>query len=174
MAVKDLAARIRQAAYLEGDFTLSSGLKSKYYLDKYLFETDPALLRDIAEALTSLLPAAFDRLAGVELGGVPLATALSLRTGVPFVIARRAAKDHGTGKDFEGILRPGDRVVLVEDVLTTGTQALAAARRIEALGAKVVKIIYVVDRQQGAAQALRKAGYDAASLFTAQDLGIGQ
>ena len=171
-ALKDLAARIRDAAYLEGDFTLSSGLKSKYYLDKYLFETDPALLQDIVWALLSLLPNEFERLAGVELGGVPIATALSLQTGVPFIIVRREAKDYGTGKDFEGNLNPGDRVVLVEDVLTTGSQALSAAKRLEAAGAKVVKIIYVVDRQQGAAQAFENAGYDAAYLFSAQGLGI--
>ncbi len=172
VAQKDLAARIKRAAYLEGDFTLSSGLKSKYYLDKYLFETDPALLRDIAAALASLVPADVDRLAGVELGGVPLVTALALQTGRPFIIVRREAKEYGTGKDFEGNLNPGDKVVLVEDVLTTGSQALSAAQRLEAAGAKIVKIIYVVDRQQGAAQAFKNAGYDAAYLFSAQDLGI--
>jgi len=171
---KGLAARTKKAAYLEGDFTLSSGLKSKYYLDKYLFETDPALLQDIASAMLPLLPNEFERLAGVELGGVPLVTALALRTGRPFIIVRREAKQYGTGRVFEGHLNPGDRVVLVEDVLTTGSQALSAAKRLEAAGAKVVKIVYVVDRQQGAAQAFEKAGYDAAYLFTAQDLGIGQ
>jgi len=167
-----LAARIRAAAYLEGDFTLSSGLKSKYYLDKYLFETDPGLLRDIARALADILPPEFDRLAGVELGGVPLATALALQTGRPFIIARREAKGHGTARDFEGNLKAGERVALVEDVLTTAAQAIAAARRLEQAGAKVIRIVYVVDRQQGAAENIARAGYEPAYLFTAQDLGI--
>jgi len=168
-----LAARIKQAAYLEGDFTLSSGLKSKYYLDKYLFETDPVLLRDIARALTDILPPEFDRIAGVELGGVPLATALALETGKPFIIVRREAKAHGTARQFEGSLRAGERVALVEDVLTTGAQAIAAAQRLEQAGAKVIRIIYVVDRQQGAAENIARAGYEPAYLFTAQDIGIG-
>jgi orotate phosphoribosyltransferase len=167
-----LAARIRDAAYLEGDFTLSSGLKSKYYLDKYLFETDPVLLRDIARAMAGLLPERFDRLAGVELGGVPLATTLALETGKPFIIVRREAKAHGTARDFEGTLNPGDRLILVEDVLTTGAQAIAAARRLEQAGAKVIKVIYVVDRQQGAAENIARAGYEPAYLFTSEDLGI--
>lgn len=172
--LKALAERIKKAAYLEGDFTLSSGLKSKYYLDKYLFETDPALLRDIARAMAGLLPEPFDRLAGVELGGVPLATALALETGKPFIIVRREAKAHGTARDFEGALGKGERLILVEDVLTTGAQAIAAATRLEQAGAKIIKVIYVVDRQQGAAQNIARAGFEPACLFTAQDLGISK
>ena len=172
MTRAELAAAIKDAAYLEGDFVLSSGQRSKYYLDKYLFSTDPALLREISAGLADLLPDGHDVLAGLELGAVPLATALSLHTEKPYVLVRKAVKDYGTSKLFEGRLEPGQRVVLVEDVLTTASQAIDAANRLTEFGAEVVKVIYVIDREQGAAGNLRDAGYDAAALFTKTDLGI--
>ena len=168
----DLAPRIRAAAYLEGDFLLSSGKRSRYYLDKYLFETDPALLADIAAALADLVPPGTQRIACVPLGGIPLATALSLRTGLPSLIVRKQAKDYGTGKPVEGRYTPGERVVLVEDVLTTAGQALEAAGTLKDLGLELVRIIYVVDREQGAADNIRQAGYEPAYLFRSSDLGI--
>jgi orotate phosphoribosyltransferase len=169
---KALLARIKQAAYLEGDFILSSGKKSRYYLDKYLLETDPVLLEDIATSMARMLPEAADRLAGVELGGVALAAAVSLKTGIPFVIVRRQAKEHGTGREFEGRLEPGDRVALVEDVVTTGRQAVQAVRRLENAGAKVTAVLCIVDRQEGAAEAMSQAGCDFRPLCTAAELGI--
>jgi orotate phosphoribosyltransferase len=167
-----LATAIKEAAYLEGDFILSSGQHSKYYLDKYLFTTDPELLRQIAEGLAELLPAEFDVLAGLELGAVPLATALALAVNKPYVLVRKAAKDYGTSKLFEGRLEKGQRVVLVEDVLTTAGQAIDAGKRLREFGVDVVKAIYVIDREQGAAKNLADAGFEAASLFTKSDLGI--
>ncbi|OQB40183.1 MAG: Orotate phosphoribosyltransferase [Candidatus Latescibacteria bacterium ADurb.Bin168] len=172
MELSALAKTIKEAAYLEGDFVLSSGKRSRYYLDKYLFSTEPRLLKAIAEALSALLPRDFDRLAGVELGAVPLVTAVALRTGKPFVIVRKNAKDYGTGKLFEGRLVKGDRVVLVEDVLTTASQAIQAARRLNEFGAEVVKIIYVIDREEGAADNLAAAGFSAEPVMKKSDLGL--
>ena len=173
MSKADLAGRVRAAAYLEGDFILSSGQRSKYYLDKYLFETEPALLADLAAALAELVPADTDRIACVPLGGVPLATALSLRTGLPSIIVRKETKGYGTSKPVEGRYEPGERVVLVEDVLTTAKQALDAARALTELGLVVTRILYVVDRQQGAQANIQAAGFTPAFLFTSADLGIG-
>jgi orotate phosphoribosyltransferase len=153
---------------------LSSGKRSKYYLDKWRFETDPALLREIAKALAALLPEpAPDRLAGVELGGVPLAAALALETGLPYLIVRREAKGYGTAKEVEGVWNPGERVVLVEDVLTTAGQAINAAQRLANLGLRVERIIYVIDRGEGAEENLRSADLTPAALFHKSDLGIG-
>jgi orotate phosphoribosyltransferase len=174
MTREQLATAIKQAAYLEGDFVLSSGKRSKYYLDKWRFETAPALLKEIARALAELLPdPAPDRIAGVELGGVPLATALSLETSIPLLVVRRQAKEYGTAKGIEGVFEPGERVVLVEDVLTTAGQAIAAAQRVTEAGLDVIRIIYVIDRQEGAEANIRKAGFQPAALFTKSDLGIG-
>jgi len=174
MTREQLAHAIKQAAYLEGNFVLSSGKRSKYYLDKWRFETDPALLREIAKALAALLPEpAPDRLAGVELGGVPLAAALALETGLPYLIVRREAKGYGTAKEVEGVWNPGERVVLVEDVLTTAGQAINAAQRLANLGLRVERIIYVIDRGEGAEENLRSAGLTPAALFHKSDLGIG-
>ena len=173
MTRSELAKAIREACYLEGDFILSSGKRSRYYLDKWRFETDPRLLREIAKALAGLLPSpAPDRLAGVELGGVPLAAALALETNVPYLVVRRAAKEYGTAKEVEGVMAAGERVVLVEDVLTTASQAISAAQRLAALGLKVVRIIYVIDREEGAEANIRAAGLEPAALFRKSDLGI--
>ena len=165
-------AMLVKAAYLEGDFLLSSGQRSKYYLDKYRFTTDPRLLKPIAEGLAALLPEGVEVLAGVELGAVPLVTAVSLETGLPFVIVRKGAKDYGTSKLIEGVLESGKRVALIEDVLTTAGQAIRAAKLLEELGAKVVKVVYVVDREQGADKNIREAGFEPAALFTKTSLGI--
>ncbi len=165
---KDLVA----AAYLEGDFLLSSGQRSRYYLDKYRFSTDPKLLKPIAEGLADLLPEDLNCLAGVELGAVPLVTAVSLVTGLPFVIVRKGAKDYGTAKLIEGVLPNEARLALVEDVLTTAAQAIRAAQLLTELGASVERIIYVVDREQGALQNISAAGFTGAPLFTKSSLGI--
>ena len=173
MTRPELAQAIKEACYLEGDFVLSSGKRSKYYLDKWRFETEPALLREIAKALAELLPSpAPDRLAGVELGGVPLAAALALETNIPYLIVRRAAKEYGTAKEVEGVMAAGERVALVEDVLTTASQAISAAQRLTRLGLKVARIIYVIDREEGAEENIRAAGFEPAALFRRSDLGI--
>lgn len=146
----DLAPRIREAALLEGDFVLSSGERSSFYVDKYLFSTDPALLRDVADALAAQLPDGVDRLAGVELGAVPLVVGAALSTGLPYVIVRKSAKDHGSsaGRGIEGVLEKGERVALIEDVVTTGTQAVRAAEHLIEAGVEVAAIVAVLDRRE--------------------------
>ena len=167
-----LASRIVDAAYLEGDFVLRSGRRSRYYLDKYRFTTEPSLLRDIGEALAARLPAETQRVAGPELGAVPLATAVSLATGHPSVLVRGEAKSYGTERRFEGILHAGDNVVLIEDVVTTGGQAIESAIAMRDSGANVLLVLVVVDREEGAAEAMAEAGFRFEALFTSTSLGV--
>jgi orotate phosphoribosyltransferase len=173
MTDSQLAVALKQAAYLEGDFVLRSGRRSKYYLDKYLFETRPDLLRALAARFAARLPAGTTRIAGAELGAVALATATSLETGLPFVIVRNAKKaDYGTGKLVEGRLEKGERVMLVEDIVTSGGQVVEAAAVLRGQGVEVAAVVAVIDRQEGGADAVRKAGLAFSSIFTSADLGI--
>jgi DHA3 family tetracycline resistance protein-like MFS transporter len=129
----ELARAIREHAYLEGDFVLRSGRRSRYYLDKYRFETRPDVLGALGERLAARVAALApppDRLAGPELGAVALATAASLASGLPFVIVRKEAKGYGTERQLEGVWREGESVCLVEDVVTTGGASLAAVAAI--------------------------------------------
>jgi orotate phosphoribosyltransferase len=180
MTHAELARLIADAALLRGDFTLRSGRKSRYYLDKYLFSTRPEVLRPLADlfaeriATISAGGVAVDRLAGAELGGIPLVTAASLRTGLPCVFVRNRKKDYGTAKQVEGVLRPGDRIVIVEDVATTGGQALEAADVLRAGGANVRAVIATIDRQEGARENIERAGVRFEALFTKSDLGIDE
>ena len=170
----DLAARVREAALLEGDFVLSSGKRSPFYVDKYLFSTEPALLRDIAAELAQTLPSGVDRLAGVELGAVPLVVATALHTGLPYVIVRKAAKEYGgsAGRAVEGVVEAGERVVLLEDVVSTGTQAVRAARELKDLGVDVVKVVAVLDRREETGEELEEFSF--ASLLKMHELGVGK
>ena len=172
MTTEQLAQRIKQSAYLEGDFTLRSGRKSKYYLDKYLFETQPDVLAALGEMFAARCGQRVNRIAGAELGGVALAAAAAMAAGKPFVIVRNAKKDYGTSKKFEGKLEPGDCVLLVEDIATTGGQVLEAAKDIAAAGAAVERIVAVIDRQEGARENIEAAGFVFESLLTKADLGI--
>ena len=167
-----LGSRIVAAAYLEGDFVLRSGRRSRYYLDKYRFTTEPGLLRDIARALSPLIPRETQRVAGPELGAVPLATALSLATDLPSVLVRAEAKGYGTSRRFEGILEKDDNVVLVEDVLTTGGQAVESAQALRDAGANILLVIGIVDREEGAKEAMERAGFRFDALFTSTSLGL--
>ncbi len=173
MERNELAKRIRAAAYLEGDFTLRSGRKSKYYLDKYLFETQPDILKALGEMFAGYVGGATTLIAGAELGGVSLAAAASMVSGKPFVIIRNAKKEYGTSKPFEGKMTDADRVLVVEDIATTGGQVLEAAKLIQGIGAKVERIVCVIDRQEGARENIEGAGFVFDSLFTKADLGIG-
>ncbi len=167
-----LIQRIKDTAYLEGDFTLRSGRKSKYYLDKYLFETQPDVLKGLGEAFADYVGESTTLIAGAELGGVALAAVTSLATGKPFVIIRNAKKDYGTGKPYEGKIADGDSVLLVEDIATTGGQVLEAAKVIQGVGAKVERIVAVIDRMEGARENIEAAGFIFESLLTKRDLGI--
>lgn len=174
MDKKQLARRLMETSYLEGDFTLSSGRHSHYLIDKYGFETRPELLREVARALAHMLPEDADRLAGVELGGVPLATAVALESGLPFVIVKKARKGYGSDKLIEGRLGPGEHVVLLEDVTTTGGTARRAVRTLRDAGAGRVSVLAVVDRQEGAGETFGRAEVPFRALFTRTSLGIGE
>lgn len=174
-----LAKAIAEIALLRGTFTLRSGRTSSFYLDKYLFSTRPEILQDLgilfAQRLFKMEQAAkirFHRLAGAELGGIPLVTAASLRTGLPCIFVRNKKKDYGTSKLVEGVLKRGDMVVLIEDVATTGGQALEAIQSIRELGAYVPAVIATIDRQEGARENIEKSGIRFEALFTKADLGI--
>lgn len=169
-----LGERLMRASYLEGDFVLRSGKRSRFYLDKYLFETQPDLLRDIAARLAAKLPAyePFHLLAGPELGAVALVAALSLASDKPFVIVRKAEKEYGTKKLFEGRAEPGQRVVVIEDVVTSGGAALSAVRGLRQAGLQVCGLLCVVDREQGGRAAFEEEGVVFDPLFTASGLGI--
>jgi len=167
-----LARRIAQVALLRGDFTLRSGRKSDFYLDKYLFSTQPDILEQLGRLFAQRLPKQTTRLAGAELGGIPLVTAASLASGIPCVFIRNRKKDYGTAKQLEGVLDRADRVVIIEDIATTGGQVLEAANVIVDTGAKVLKIIATIDRLEGARENIEKAGYEFEALFTVRDLGV--
>lgn len=172
MTREQLAKRIAEVSLLHGDFTLRSGRKSTYYLDKYLFETHPDVLAELGRLFAERLTPAVQRVAGAELGAVALAAATALACGKPFVIVRNRKKDYGTGKLVEGKLEPGETVMLVEDVLTTGGQVIEAAKTLKDAGAKVEKIVAVIDRLEGARENIESAGYVYESLFTTKDLGL--
>jgi len=168
-----LAARVKAVAFLEGDFVLRSGKRSKYYLDKYLFETQPDVLEAMGEEIAKRLPAGTKRIAGPELGAVALAAAGSLKSRVPFFIVRNAKKDYGTSKTIEGKLEAGDTVVLVEDIVTTGGQVIEAIKNISAAGATVTKVIVALDRLEGGKEnILAAAPVEYEAILTKADLGI--
>ena len=172
MSRESVARRIAQVALLRGEFTLRSGRKSNFYLDKYLFSTQPDILGELGRMFAERIPAGTTRLAGAELGGIPLVTAASLASGLPCLFIRNQKKEYGTAKQLEGVLNKNDRVVIIEDVATTGGQVLEAAKIIADSGAAIVKIIATIDRLEGARENIEKAGYSFDALFDIRDLGI--
>lgn len=161
-----LARRIAEVAQLKGEFLLRSGLKATTYFDKYQFESDPELLRAVAEQLAPMLPADTEILAGLELGGVPIATALSLHTGLPAIYVRKKAKEYGTAKLAEGPPIDGRRLTVVEDVITTGGQVVLSTNDLRRCGAEVATALCVIDREQGGTEGLAAAGVELRPLFT--------
>jgi orotate phosphoribosyltransferase len=162
----DLAARVYRVAHLTGSFTLRSGATSSEYFDKYRFESDPRLLRERAEAMAGLLPSGADGLAGLELGGVPLATMLSQVTGLPAGFVRKQAKPYGTRRLAEGLDLPGRRLVVVEDVVTSGGAVVDACRALRAEGAELAVAVCVIDREAGGPANLAEVGVELRPLFT--------
>ena len=152
-----------------GDFTLASGKASDWYCDIKRAITVPALLRHIAESMARSARG-HDRIAGVELGAVPIAAAVSLETDLPYLMVRKAAKEHGTRRDYEGGLRPGDRVLFVEDVVTTAGTLSQSIERLRVAGAVVEEAVAVVDRQEGGTEALLAIGVGLTALLTAADI----
>jgi orotate phosphoribosyltransferase len=169
----ELGAALREHAYLEGDFLLRSGRRSRYYLDKYRFETRPELLGPlgdlIADAVREHEPEAA-RLAGPELGAVALAAAASLASGLPFLIVRKGAKDYGTANRLEGVFEVGERVCLVEDVVTSAGAAIEAVEALREAGLEVGTAVCVVDREEGGEDALAEKGVRLQALFRASEL----
>ncbi len=177
----DLAARIADACLLRGTFTLRSGRTSSYYLDKYRFSTRPELLGPVADLLAQRARTLLEphsgkvrRLAGAELGGIPLVTACSLCLGLPAVFVRNAKKDYGTAKQLEGELNAGDVIVLFEDVATSGGQAVEAVNVLREVGATVAGVITTIDRQEGARETVEAAGVPFHAIFTKADLGVNE
>lgn len=168
----ELAQDVVSAAHLRGEFILSSGGRSSYYFDKYLFETKPTILRRVGSMLAELVPTGIDRLAGPELGAVALVTALSLETGLPFVIVRKGSKGYGTSRVVEGELHPGERLLVVEDVISTAAEALKASRALVQVGANVRGILAVIDREQGGAENIAAAGFSLEALFRLSELPV--
>jgi orotate phosphoribosyltransferase len=174
MTKEELGKLLKEVALLKGEFTLRSGRKSNYYFDKYLFETRPEVLAPLAKEIAHLLPPldTFDRIAGPELGAVALATALSLEVKKPFVIVRKEEKGYGTSKIVEGEIKKGEKVVMVEDIITTAGAAISAADRLKHSGIEVILLIGVLDREEGGKDNVEAAGYKFASVFTKTMLGI--
>ena len=170
MKKTELAKRIRAASYLTGQFKLRSGKTSSFYWDKYRFESDPILLNSIAGEMEKLLPTSFDKLAGLELGGVPLATGLSLRTGKPCLYVRKEAKPYGTCNLVEGGFQAGEKVVVVEDVVTTAGQVCTSVSQMRELGLIVEHVVIAIDRQQGGRERIEGIGCSLASVFTLEEL----
>jgi orotate phosphoribosyltransferase len=176
MSLEDLGQRLLDRAYLEGDFLLRSGRRSRYYLDKYRFETEPSLLAGIGRELARMVgehAPGVDLLAGPELGAVPLAAVTSIETGLPYLLVRKAAKEYGTANRLEGVFEPGQTVCVVEDVVTSGGALLQAVDALREADLNVSAAICVIDREEGGAEAIASAGITFASLFTSSSLGVG-
>lgn len=173
MTDAELARRLKEHAFLEGDFLLRSGRRSTYYVDKYRFETHPDLLRELGQRIGSrareTAPDAA-RLAGPELGAVALAASAALASGLPFLIVRKEQKDYGTANRLEGEFETGEEVCLVEDVVTSGGAAVAAVRALREAGLTCRAAVCVVDREEGGADALAREAVRLAPLFRAQDV----
>lgn len=174
MSPDSLAHRVNAIARLTGTFTLRSGQIATEYFDKYRFEADPLLLADIAAALEPLLPAGTQVLAGLELGGVPIATALSLRTGIPAAFVRKEAKAYGTARLAEGADIEGRQVTVIEDVITTGGQVVLSTEQLRSLGAVVDHVVCVIDRSADRGAALAAEGLTMISLLTRADLDAAE
>lgn len=167
-----LGRELVAASYLKGDFVLRSGKRSNRYFDKFLFETEPALLRRLGKHLAALVPGDTQRLAAPELGAVLLGGAVSMETGIPLVLVRKEPKGYGTSKQIEGRFEAGDRVTVIEDVVTTGGDSLRSAQVLRDAGVEVIHLVVVLDRGEGGEENIRQAGIPYSPLFRIQDLAL--
>ena len=165
-----LARQIYKRTHLVGSFRLRSGVVSGEYFDKYLFESDPALLNAVAEQLVDLLPDGVEALAGLELGGVPLATVVSQLTGLPTLFVRKKAKDYGTCRLAEGGELADRRLAVIEDVVSSGGQLIASCEALRKRGAEIAGVICVIDRETGGAANLAEHGLQLRAVWTMSQL----
>jgi len=170
--LRELGRDLVAASYLKGDFILRSGRRSNRYFDKFLFETDPALLRRLGRHLAQLIPPETQRLAAPELGAVLLGGAVSMETGLPLVLVRKEPKGYGTSKQIEGRYQPGERITVIEDVVTTGGDSLRSAQVLRDAGANVIHLVVVLDRGEGGEDNIRTAGIPYTPLFRLTDLEL--
>lgn len=168
-----LVREINAIARLEGDFLLRSGLRSSHYFDKYRFEAQPGLLRSIASRMLALAPSGAQVLAGLELGGIPIATAMSLESGLPAAFVRKEAKAYGTCRAVEGVDVRGRKVVIVEDVISTGDAVADAARLLREDGADLIAVVCAIWRGQGDPSISGLPDLPVHPAFTAADLSGG-
>jgi len=166
----ELARAIYRRSLLRGHFVLRSGATSDRYFDKYLFESDPELLAEVSQALAKLVPPDTEVLAGLELGGVPLAVMLGQLTGLPVVFVRKKPKEYGTRRLAEGGEIAGRKLLVVEDVVTSGGQVVASTNDLRERGAIVDSAVCVIDREAGGVDALAEAGVALAALYTMSEL----
>lgn len=170
MTRSELARRIYEVAHLTGNFVLRSGQVSHEYFDKYRFESDPVLLTAIAKEMARFVPPETTRLAGLEMGGIPLATALSIETGIPALFVRKEPKPYGTRQLAEGGPTTGEKLLIVEDVITSGGQVVISGQALEALGATIVGVVCAIDRESGGKERIAGAGWTLHSVFTKSEL----
>ncbi|NUR89408.1 MAG: orotate phosphoribosyltransferase [Nonomuraea sp.] len=170
MTDADLARRVSETCRLSGSFVLRSGRVAGEYFDKYQFEADPRLLAELAAAMAPLVPDGTEVLAGLEMGGIAVVTALGLETGLPCAFVRKAAKPYGTARLSEGAQVEGRQVLVVEDVVTSGGQVVLSTAELRALGARVDHALCVIDRQEGGTQALAADGIALLALLTRREL----
>ena len=173
MSREILCRKIFDICYLKGNFKLRSGQTSNEYFDKYRFESQPDILMAVAEHLVPLIPKNIEALAGLEMGGIPIATALSLKTGIPAVFVRKKAKEYGTEKLAEGFDIKGKKLLVVEDVITTGGQVLLSANDLRNSGARVEDVICVIQRGENLT-AFSESSLKLHSLFTMNELKKSQ
>ena len=170
MTRNELSRKIFAISNLKGEFMLRSGQTSNEYFDKYLFEAEPSILKAIAEEMSALIPSNAEKLAGLEMGGIPIATMLSRVTGIPAIFVRKKAKTYGTCKLAEGGTVSGKSLVVIEDVVTSGGQIVESVRVLRSMGAFVMDVLCVIDRESGGKQNLETIGLTLHSLFTMSEL----
>ena len=170
MTKKELARKIFEISHLTGSFKLRSGTTSHEYFDKYRFESQPKVLAEIAEQMAPLIPPGTEILAGLEMGGIPVATALSLKTGIPCAFVRKEAKEYGTCQFAEGVEVSGKKVCIIEDVVTTGGQVILSTKDLRGLGAVIDTVLCVIHRGSGQEPKLREIGLDLRPLFIMEEL----
>ena len=170
MKKTELAQAIFDISHITGEFKLRSGQISNEYFDKYRFESQPDLLNEIAEHMKLLIPKGTEVLGALEMGGIPVATALSLHTGIPVVFIRKEPKQYGTCQFAEGLDVKGKQICLIEDVITTGGAVIDATKMLREIEAKVDHVLCVIYRGKGPAQALTDINLDYTALFTADEL----